>query len=111
MSSAPVRVGATVGILVFLVGICMLGLTFALAYRMFEVPPAQALGQTQGQTLELNEALRSGVNLIGRILMLLVMCIVGSVIANRGIRMYAAQRIAKPEAAEPQASQNLGSDG
>lgn len=111
MSSGPVRVGSSVGILVFLIGIGMLGLTFALAYRMFEIPPAQALGQTQGQTLDLNEALRSGVNLIGRILMLLVMCVVGSVIANRGIRMYAAQRISKPEVHESEPSQIPPSGG
>jgi hypothetical protein len=97
MPRSSIGAGSVAGVLVFLAGIGLLVLTFQLAYRMFEVPPSQALGQTQGAPLDLNEALRTGVHLIGRILLLLVMCIVGSVIANRGIRMYAAHRIHRPE--------------
>jgi len=82
--------GQVIGIVTFLGGVALLLLTFRIAYDLFQRPAADVLGIKAEQTVDVNFAGRSAVELIFRIALLLLMCIVGSVIANRGIRMYQA---------------------
>jgi hypothetical protein len=84
----PVFAGRVVGILTFLVGIGLLFWTFQLAYHMFTVPQSVALGMKDGQAVDLPKAGEALANVLLRIVLLLVMAIVGSVIANRGIKLY-----------------------
>lgn len=90
MPESRFKFGAFVGMITFLTGIALLGLTFYVAYQLFQVRPAEALNLTPSKPLNINE---TGVSLLGilfRIAMLMVMCSVGSVIANRGIKLFAA---------------------
>jgi hypothetical protein len=85
-------VGGFLGILVFLGGIALLLLTFKMAYDMFYQDPAQALGLRGQQAIDLPKA---GTNLAGvviRVLVLIVMGIMGSLIANRGVSLFAGSR-------------------
>ncbi|MBI1755770.1 MAG: hypothetical protein HY248_00230 [Fimbriimonas ginsengisoli] len=84
--------GSILGILVFLGGVALLLITFREAYRMFSVPAGDALGVHAGATVDLNRAGSTFVGLIVRILLLVVMAIVSSLIANRGIQLYASSR-------------------
>lgn len=84
--------GSLLGLAVFLGGIALLLFTFRTAYEMFTVPPAQALGLGVGKPVDLNSA---GSNLMGslfRVILLVVMALVGSLIANKGIQLYADSR-------------------
>jgi hypothetical protein len=67
-------------------------LTFWLAYRMFNVPPGDALGLRPGTAIDFGAAGGTFVGLIVQILLLLVMAVAGSLIANRGIHLYTESR-------------------
>lgn len=90
----PDWLGGLVGILTFLIGVGLLLFTFQRAFAMFSIEPAQALGVTPGGKVDLAKTGESFVWVVGRILFLLVMSAVGSVIANRGIKLYAESRVA-----------------
>lgn len=96
MSETPSRrsdwLGGLTGILVFVGGIALLLLTFKLAFDLFSVPPAQAVKVGPKDPVELGRTAESFVQVLQRILLLLVMSVVGSVIANRGIRLYGESR-------------------
>lgn len=84
--------GSLLGILVFLGGIALLLLTFKMAYEMFTTPPADTLRLQPGKPIDLGSA---GTNFVGsliRIVLLVTMALVGSLIANRGIQLYADSR-------------------
>jgi hypothetical protein len=88
-------VGMTLGVITFLVGVCLLLLTFKLAYDMFSVPPTQVISSNKDNAVDLA---RSGDNLatIGiRVLLLIVMGLMGSLIANRGVSMFTSSRTKK----------------
>jgi hypothetical protein len=84
--------GSLIGIVAFLGGVALLLVVFKLAYQMFTVPPANALGITNTKKLDLNSAIASLFAVMIRILLLLVMGLVGSWIANRGISLYTQAR-------------------
>lgn len=89
---------AVLGILVFLAGIALLAYTFQLANTMFSAPAEQALGADGKATLDLAKAGQSLIQVLTRILVLIVMGLVGSLVANRGISLFAGSRVApKPE--------------
>lgn len=90
----PDLFGGGLGILVFLGGIGLLVLTFSLAYGMFSVPQSQALGIEKDKAVDLAMAGGSFAGLIVRVLLLLVMGAVGSMVANRGIKLYVESRSA-----------------
>ncbi len=81
--------GGLFGIIVFLVGISLLALTFKLAIELFGREPSDLLGIKTGKTLDLNNAGTQLVGVVLKILLLLVMAVVGGMMSNRGIRLYA----------------------
>lgn len=87
-SRRPLLAGRIVGIVTFLVGVSLLFWTFQLAYQMFSVPQPVQLGMKEGQAVDLPKAGQALVGVFVRILLLLVMAILGSVIANRGVKLY-----------------------
>lgn len=84
--------GSLVGMLTFLGGVALLLLTFRLAYDLFTVPPADALGLKGAKELDAAKAGNSLTALLVRIALLFVMGFVSSLIANRGITLYAHSR-------------------
>jgi hypothetical protein len=93
--------GAVLGILVFLVGVALLLFTFKLAYEMFMVAPQDALGIKPKQPLDLGQAGQSFVGLLVKVLLLAVMGLMGSLIANRGVSMFSGSRLGHPEKSRP----------
>ncbi len=85
--------GSLLGLIVFLVGVGLLAFTFKLAYEMFSAPPQNALGIQKDQPLDLGQAGQSFVGVLIKILMLVVMGLVGSMIANRGVTLFSGSSV------------------
>ena len=80
--------GSVLGLLVFLAGVGLLGLTFKFAYEVFSVPHAKALNLVKGQAIDPG-ATGGGLADVGiKLGVLLVMAFVGSMLANKGIGLY-----------------------
>lgn len=84
--------GAFLGVFTFLGGIGLIGLTFSFAYTLFNTPPETALGLRADQPLDANVTGRLLIGILYRIVLLILMCIAGSMIATRGIKLYGASR-------------------
>ena len=84
--------GVLLGILVFLAGIAIVLFTFKLAYTMFNTDPATLLNIGHGQTLDLSKAATVLMGALLKVVLLVVMVIIGGVVANRGIHLYANSR-------------------
>lgn len=84
--------GSLLGLAVFLGGIALLLFTFKTAYALFTEPPARVLGLEKGQPVDLGSAGSNLVASVFRVVLLVVMAIVGSIIANRGIQLYTSSR-------------------
>jgi hypothetical protein len=84
--------GTILGLAVFLLGVGLLLLTFKLAYDMFSVAPADALKLAPNQAIAVESVAPTLTGLILRVFLLVVMGIVGSLIANRGVHMYTESR-------------------
>ncbi len=82
-------VGSSIGLLVFLGGVALLVLVFQLAYNMFQTPPTVALDIQGGKTLDLGKASDRASAILVKVILLIIMAVAGSLIANRGILMYA----------------------
>lgn len=95
--------GSLIGLATFVAGIGLLAVTFQFAYSMFTVSPEATLGNTSGK-VNLAETGQLFAGMVARILLLLVMSVVGSVIANRGIRLYVSCRTPAPPDEEKGAS-------
>ena len=80
--------GSGLGLLVFFGGVGLLALTFKLAYDMFEVPHARALGLVKDQAIDARVTGGAAADIVIRLGVLVVMAIVGSMVANRGIGLY-----------------------
>lgn len=93
--------GSFLGIIAFLGGVALLLLVFKLAYGMFTTSPAKTLGIVAGQKMDLNASIDALFAVMVRILLLLVMGLVGSWIANRGITLYTHARGIKVKVDEP----------
>jgi hypothetical protein len=81
-------VGSLIGILVFLGGVGLLALTFKLAYGLYTVPAEQALKLDQQKAIDVAATGNSLAGIILKTLLLLVMGLVSSVIASKGIQLY-----------------------
>ena len=75
----------------------MLALTFRLAYDMFKVPPANALGIATSKTLVPVTVANSLTTIVLRVLLLLIMGVVSSLIANKGVFLYTHSRGLTPQ--------------
>jgi hypothetical protein len=84
--------GSVLGVLTFLGGVALMLLVFGLARDMFNTPPREALGLKPGEAIDLNLVGPTLVNIVIRIVLLIVMGLVGSLIANRGISLFTAAR-------------------
>lgn len=84
--------GSFLGIVTFLGGVGLLLFVFQRAYVLFETPQQDALGLKGAKSIDFGMVGNSLTNIIVRIVLLLVMGIVGSLIANRGITMYTHSR-------------------
>ncbi len=93
-------VGSCIGLFTFLGGIGLLVIVFRLAYEMFTIPPPSVLGISKNKNLDLNVAGNSLATVFIKILLLLVMGLVGSWIANRGISLYTQARSIKMQVEE-----------
>ncbi|MGC8863705.1 MAG: hypothetical protein ACP5R5_13150 [Armatimonadota bacterium] len=96
-------VGRVVGIVVFLGGIGLLAFVFATAYSWFSTPSAAlptsaSPASTAPATAQLG---RSALGILERIALLIVMTIVGSLLAGRGVQLYFASINVKPPAIAP----------
>ena len=83
--------GGFFGIVVFLVGIGLIAFTFQQALGIFSAPPQVSLEIKENQPINVNRVAEPFGKLIMQILLMVVMAWIGSVIANRGIKMYSAQ--------------------
>lgn len=90
-------IGPLFGVLFFVGGVILLGITFRSAFDLFQKPPTSVLAGKDGKTIDLNQAPSAVYELVFRSAMLLVMCVAGSMIASRGIKLYAASLHTLPE--------------
>lgn len=81
--------GKIIGIITFLGGVFLLVIVFNLAHSYFStnVVGQHAVGSTQQATSELG---KTAIGILGKIGLLIVMTIAGSIIAARGIQLYFA---------------------
>lgn len=84
--------GMLLGVLVFLGGLAILAFVFYIAYRLYGTPLSTLLNASDQTVTRLQRLLDVGVTVIIRILFLVLMTIIGSIITNRGIQMYASSR-------------------
>ncbi|CAN5470801.1 hypothetical protein BH11ARM2_BH11ARM2_14540 [soil metagenome] len=105
--------GSLIGLGVFALGIFLLYGTFKLADAMFVVPANEALGIQKGRSVDFSMAGANLTTLIVRCLLLLIMGLVGSLIAGKGVALYAgslhpkdsdASRVPTPVPAEERIS-------
>lgn len=89
------------GFATFVGGIALLVVTFRLAFDMFSVPPEQALGISKDRAIDLARTGESLATIVTRIVLLLVMAGVGSMVANRGIKLYVSARALGPHPPAP----------
>lgn len=92
--------GTLVSLLVFLAGIAMLMFVFKTALDLFSIPPERAVGIKQTEPFTAETAGRSGMQLVWRIVLMLIMSIIASIIANRGIRLYSEAKHGEAKHAE-----------
>lgn len=93
--------GLVVGFLTFLLGIALLLFTFKLAYDMFSVNPEIAMQAAKNEGIDVARAGESLASVLARFALLLIMAIVGSTVANRGIKLYVSARAVAPLTPEP----------
>ncbi len=80
-----------IGVLVFLGGVALLLLTFKLAYDMFTTPPVEAL-QIGKNAIEFEKVVPNLIGIVVKILLLIVMGVMGSLVANRGVTLFTGSR-------------------
>ncbi|MBX3111029.1 MAG: hypothetical protein KF857_03395 [Fimbriimonadaceae bacterium] len=83
---------ATFGLLTFLVGLALILFAFKLAYDIFTVPPRLAMEMKPGEPVALGKAADGMFQVVVRVVLLVAMAGFGSMVANRGIKLYAAER-------------------
>jgi len=93
-------VGRVLGILVFLLGTAILVLVAVIAYQLFtsSAPALQVKpGTTTGAAAQLGN---SAIWMLYRILLLVVLCIAGSLLAARGLHLYFVATGSQPRGRE-----------
>ncbi|HSI73232.1 MAG TPA: hypothetical protein VK934_08640 [Fimbriimonas sp.] len=84
--------GSVLGLAVFFVGVGLLLLTFKLAYDMFSVDPSKALNLVDKNTIEIGTVGSTLTGLLIKVLLLIVMGLVSSLMASKGVQMYTSSR-------------------
>ncbi|MCH7904416.1 MAG: hypothetical protein IH944_07600 [Armatimonadetes bacterium] len=79
----------TLGLLTFLGGVALIVTAFIFAREMFAVPPGEAIEVSGGETININATVAAAFGVLLKVLLLIVMAGIGSILANRGIRLYA----------------------
>lgn len=85
-------VGMTLGVVTFLVGVVLLLLTFKLAYDLFSVPPSGVVALTKDQAVDLGKSSANLASIAIRVVLLIVMGLMGSLVANRGVSLFTGSR-------------------
>lgn len=83
--------GMVLGVLVFLGGVALLLVTFKLAYDMFTTPPVESL-QIGTKAIEFEKVIPNLIGIVVKVLLLIVMGLMGSLIANRGVTLFTGSR-------------------
>ena len=81
-----------VSLLTFFAGLGMVGLTFWLSYQLVTTPPSVVLKIVPGQAMDLGTAVASLLSTAVKVVGLILMAACGSVVANRGVKLYEAGR-------------------
>jgi hypothetical protein len=85
-----------IGLLVFALGIAILVVSFVIAYRLFTSPSAGLVVAPSKPGAVVTNLSNSALTTVRQIGLLVIMVLVGSLVASRGIQMYfAGERIAK----------------
>ncbi|QYK52046.1 MAG: hypothetical protein KF824_07205 [Fimbriimonadaceae bacterium] len=94
------RAGSTlVGLLVFLTGIALIAFAFKLAFDIFTVPPPIRMEAVEGKPIDIGQAADTLSSVVIKVVLLVVMAGFGSMIANRGIKLYSTKT--SPKADKP----------
>lgn len=95
---------ALIGLVVFMLGVGLILFAFKLAFDLFQVSPGVAVGVTGSKEVNLNTTIASVIQIIVQIILLVLMAVFGSMVANRGIRLYssgssldAPKQVSQPE--------------
>lgn len=90
--------GRTIGAVVFAIGIGILVFVFALAYGFFTSQDTTLQAVPHGaQTSAVGHLGASALSLLTRIALLLVMAVVGSLVAGRGMQLYFGASSERPD--------------
>lgn len=79
-----------VGLVSFLIGITMIVFAFYLAFQIFSVPPSIRMEAVSDKPIDFSKAAESFSTVFIRLLLLITMAGFGSMVANRGIKLYAS---------------------
>lgn len=82
--------GPVLGVIIFLAGIAVIFFVFQQAFSMFLKPPMETLQIEPGKPMNLNNTANSLLMSLLKVILLVVMAGIGSMIANRGIKMYSS---------------------
>lgn len=85
-------VGMTLGVATFLVGVALLLVTFKFAYNIFSVPPNDVIVTAKDQAVDLGRSANKLMGILLQVLALMLMGLMGSLIANRGISLFTSSR-------------------
>jgi len=86
------QAGSTlVGLLVFLGGVALIVFAFKLAFDIFAVPPPIRMEAVEGKPIDIGQAADTLSSVVIKVILLVVMAGFGSMIANRGIKLYATK--------------------
>ena len=92
---------SAIGILVFLAGVGLIGVTFWQAWDIFSKAPQFNMGIESGKAVDFGVVAISLSRLIVRVLLLVVMAGIGSALANRGVKLYASAPVVEAPRHEP----------
>jgi hypothetical protein len=96
--------GSFIALVVFFAGIAMIYGVFQQAWVLFETPPAKALAIEKAKPMDVNVTGTNLVWVLVRILILFLLAVCGSLIANKGVSLFAASRhLPAPKKSDPNA--------
>lgn len=100
------RGSVPVGLISFLIGITMILFAFYLAFQIFQVPPSVRVDALPGKPVDLSQATENFTAVFIRLIFLVVMAGFGSMVANRGIKLYASNSARKSKKKEDKKASN-----